>query len=182
MQSETTGDQVAQAISSMFGIAQAGVDWGTAMRAIVEFREDQVERWRDRHAHLVDSPQSDDDDKLAMALEGARMLGIETDQAEAVRLLLTGALAASVLRTGRDWQALLSQLRPCIVQALDDYLADPDPSPSSRDAVVNALSVVLQDIGGFLKDQGTKWEEDIRRLRADLLIGDGPHLSRHLRR
>jgi len=183
VQSETTGDQVTRAISAMFGVGQAGIDVSAMLRAVVEHRQEAVERWKDRYSHLLDNPlayldASTDreaaEKRVADAMEEARLLGIETDQAEAVRLLFNGALAASILRTGRDWQAVMDSLRPRILDALDEYLADSDPSPAARRAVVNEVAILFQEIADFLRDQSHAWERDLRNLRRDLLVGQEP--------
>ena len=183
MQSETTGDQVTQAIAAMFGVGQAGIDFGAMLRAVVEHRQEAVERWKDRYSHLLDNPlayldastdRAAAEARVAQAMEEARILGIESDQAEAVRLLCSGALAAGILRTGRDWQAVMDSLRPRILGALDEYLADPDPSPSARRAVVDEVAILFQEIADFLRDQSHAWEADLRALRRDLLVGQAP--------
>ncbi len=180
----TTGDQVTQAIAAMFGLGQAGIDVGTMLRAVVEHRQEAVERWKDRYSHVLDDSRSDLDEKagakVAAAMEEARLLGIETDQTEAVRLIVNGALASSILRSWRDWQRLMGSLRPRILDALYDYLADVDPSPEARNAVVNEVAVLCQEIADFLRDQSHAWEADLRALRRDLLVGQAPSYGSRL--
>jgi len=158
-----TSDAVSRAVSMLFDLGRAGIDWASVARAVSAHREEQRQRWLDQHDELTDDPQ---DDLEAERVRRAVEVGSD---AVALGVRAEARLLAALVRIARDWQRLVADQSPRLQRALDRYGADPDPAPALAREVVDALAVLAQEAGAFFRDQGAQLEGDVLDLQAQLL-------------
>ena len=161
---DVTADSLAHALSTLFGLGQAGVDWTSVAAAVLSFREEERQRWLDHHDELSGAAQGGSAPPPVV-----RRPTQAGGNAPALFIELQAGLLTSLMRAGRDWQRLLKDCAPALQRAVDAYRADADPSPRAAEALVNQLAVFTQAVGEFLRDQGQQAERDLQTLVADAL-------------
>lgn len=154
---DVSAEALARVLGTLVNLGQAGIDWGTVTQAVLAYRDEQHQRLLDAHDGLSPQPQP------WQRESGAR--------AEADNLVteVNGALVASLVRLGRDWQHLLQSSAPALKVAADAWRAETDPSHATTLALVNQLVVFGQAVGDFMQDQGAQFRHDLLVLQARVL-------------
>lgn len=154
-------DEVMRAIATMAEVGRSSLDWAALSRAVAEYREERIEERRYRKAcRAWTGSDADDEDDLLVA---------PTSDPEALNVKLNSILLGSIVRLSLEWQRLIEQHAPVIRVKLEAFHDVDDPEFKERFAVIGQLVILLHDIGSMARDQASRFEDDMRRIREDLL-------------
>jgi geranylgeranyl pyrophosphate synthase len=148
--------QVAAAFASLVGAARVALDWAALMRVLAEHRLEQEELKRDAS------------DKYFIRREVVTAQRVSDLYAESERITqhFQSLLFFGVTRFGEAWKRLLEVRVPELQRCLQDFLAEGDPPPATRNAVIEQVRVFLQESGELIADQASVVRGDIEALQS----------------